>query len=394
MAELIVPALYDAFDLETEMEASKARVPVLSAGRWTDTGNTNPGIVAGRVFLEELQRWLYSGSARFVADDVILHLASLLGIDPNPALFSEGTLAFNVAPGTVIQARVGATPGFQVADEVKGQVYEVKTGVTSATGGVVTLEALALVPGFGGNTRVVGAITGLRSAASAGTVYSVTNLTAFDGGRDAETVAEFKRRFPGLVQNDTVLRPLQFEQKALENGSVARAKVYRGVRPGAVTGQFILDEADHTTLVLLGPGGAAPSASVLTAVRDAILASTIFNLSDADPLKGGLHVLGARSRAVGVTGQLVAFAGAVSATVQAAAESAVSAYLEPLSGGESGQGFDLGRPPRIYEIGAILERVAGVDFVRDGSLSVTGATGLALDEVIAPGVVTFAVGYS
>lgn len=388
---VIVPALFDGFDLEAEFEAAKARLPGLSGNRWTDTSNSDPGVVLLRAVFEEIQRWVYSGSARYIASDVILHLADLLGIVPNEATFAQGILVFTVAPGTTIQA------GFRVADDVKGLVYATQTPVSSLTGGVVTVEARALVAGTGANTRDVGAIRGLRDTASVGQVLGVSNQSSFDGGGDAETVEAFKKRFPGLVQNTAVLRPAQFEARALSNGAVKRDKVYRATRPGSVTGQFVL-EPDHTTLVLLGPGGAAPVQSVLDAVRDDVLANTIFNLYDPDPNLSGLHVIGARTRQIGVTGQIVAVTGANLATLKSDAQTAVIAYLDPLTGGATGAGFDFGRPPRLYEIGSVLEAVNGVDYVRDGTLVLSNATGMAIDEVIAPntgvGAIDFTVAYS
>jgi hypothetical protein len=384
---LEIPSIYQSFDVATELELSKARLPVLSNGRFTDTSNVDPAVVTIRVILEEISKHLFSLDARFIADDVILQLAKLLGIEPAAATFSEGILTFNVAANTTVQA------GYQVANELTGQVYQTKTTVQGIPGGIITVEGRALVAGTLANTKELGAITSLRSSPPAGTVYSVTNTTAFDGGRNAETVEELKLRLPGLIQNDTILRPNQFEARALENLSVARAKIYRATRPTGVLGQFEMNLADYATLVLLGPGGASPSQAVLDAVRDDILSDTLWNLSDPDPDESGLYVIGARSRVVGVTGQLVIEAGASATSVKAAAEAAVAAYLNPLTGNPDGTGFAFGVPPRQYEIGAVLEAVVGVRYVVDGSLVISNASTIAIDEIVSPGTITMAVGY-
>jgi hypothetical protein len=386
MSNIPIPALYESFEINSELEIAKARVPTLSEGKWTDTSNSDPGIVAIRVVLELMARWLYSGSARYVASDVILHLPKLLGINTGEATRAEGMAQFIVIPNTTIQA------GFQVANDVTGDVYETKVEYTSLVGGAIELEVRALVAGSRANTRNAGAITGIRSNPTAGQVSAVTNITAIDGGRDAETPAEFAVRFPSLIQNETLLRPEQFEARALENLSIARAHVFRAIRPGAIVGQFST-EVDHATVICIGPGGAAPSPSTLSAVAMSMLADTLWNLSGATADDVGLHVLGVRNRSVNVSLTIKATSGAILSNLQTIAQSAVSAYLQPLTGGQNGTGFDLGRPPREYEIGAVVEELTGVEYVVDDSVVITGADDMAIDEIVTPGSVIVTVVY-
>ena len=365
-----IPALYDSFDINSQLEIAKARVPTLSQGKWTDTSNSDPGIVAIRVMLEMMASWLYSGSARYVANDVILHLPKLLGITAGAATKAEGMAQFIVTPNTTIQA------GFQVANDVTGDVYETKVEYTSAVGGAIELEVRALVAG----------------SPTAGQVTAVTNITAIDGGRDAETPAEFAVRFPSLIQNETLLRPEQFEARALENLSIARAHIFRATRPGATVGQFST-EVDHATVICIGPGGAAPSPSTLSAVSISMLGDTLWNLSGASAADVGLHVLGVRNRSVNVSLTIKATSGAILTNLQTIAQSAITGYLQPLTGGQNGTGFDLGRPPREYEIGAVVEALTGVEYVVDDSVVITGADDMAIDEIVTPGAVIVTVVY-
>ena len=66
-------------------------------------------------------------------------------------------------------------------------------------------------------------------------------------------------------------------------------------------------------------------------------------------------------------------AGARSATVQQAATSALQQFLDPLTGGASGQGWPFGRPVYQSDIYQLLDGVAGLSCVQTLSLSGSGA---------------------
>jgi predicted phage baseplate assembly protein len=65
--------------------------------------------------------------------------------------------------------------------------------------------------------------------------------------------------------------------------------------------------------------------------------------------------------------------GAKSATVQQAAVSALQQFLNPLTGGSSGQGWPFGRTVYMSDIYQLLDGVAGLSCVQALSLSATGA---------------------
>lgn len=380
-----LPSLLEAFDLEAELAAAKARIPVLSGGLWTDTSDSDPGVVAVRVMLEAIERQLYSLSARYAPDAFVTQLGKLLGVSALEAAKAGGMVAFTVAPGTTVQA------GFQVADPIGGQVYEVVTGATSALGGRVDLEVRAVNPGTAANVRVTGRFLELRSSPAAGQVFTATNVTPLDGGSDGETLEAFRARLPGLIQNDTLNYPAQFEAEARNVAGVARARAYRGTRP--IGAGLFLREPGHTLVVVVGAGGAAPGPSTLAAVRAALLAKSWFNQKDVHPDYPYLHVQGVRSRAVDVSGVLYARPGANPATLEAAAEARITAYLDPLTGGQDGAGYAIGQTVQKSELYWALQdlRSQGLAYVDDSSFSVVGAANLALDELIGPGTIDFTV---
>ncbi|HXF03765.1 MAG TPA: hypothetical protein VNJ87_00100, partial [Candidatus Macondimonas sp.] len=85
-----LPSLLEAFDLEAELAAAKARIPVLSGGLWTDTSDSDPGVVAVRVMLEAIERQLYSLSARYAPDAFVTQLGKLLGVSALEAAKAGG----------------------------------------------------------------------------------------------------------------------------------------------------------------------------------------------------------------------------------------------------------------------------------------------------------------
>jgi hypothetical protein len=58
--------------------------------------------------------------------------------------------------------------------------------------------------------------------------------------------------------------------------------------------------------------------------------------------------------------------------VDTAARAELAAFLHPLFGGPSGNGWDLGRSVYLSDVAAALERVDGLDFVSDLELLVDG----------------------
>lgn len=380
MALPIFPANVDDFDLELELDTIKTRIPAESGGLWTDTSETDPGVTLIRLVLERIYRWLYTSSSRFVPDDMILLLGKLMGVPTTGATRSSGQVSLTVGPNTTIQ------PGFRIADEAKGIEYVTlnSSPVISVTGGTIVLEAICSVAGTIGDTLEPDVITGVRGTPSTGTVTAVTNITAFGGGSENETLEQWRARLPFELFNDTIQRKEQYETTAIRFGMV-RARVFRATRPFGPVGSFIR-QAGHVTLICMGANGASPGQTALDELA-ALIKSKSYYQDEPDIFgEEGLHVIGVRNRTVGFTASVSVKAAGSLATVKAAGEAKVKAFLNPVTGGQRGTGYGIGRGLRTSDLVYGLETLQdiGLESVDLSSIVITNAANLALDEVISP----------
>jgi predicted phage baseplate assembly protein len=86
-----------------------------------------------------------------------------------------------------------------------------------------------------------------------------------------------------------------------------------------------------------------------------------------------------RYRGVTVVARVIARPRLDKARVRADAVEALYQYLNPISGGRDGRGWEFGRPVQAGDVYALLQRVRGVDLVEDvrlfGANPVTGERG-------------------
>lgn len=126
-------------------------------------------------------------NSRFVDTAVgssLLNLGRAIGLRLLGAQKAVGYLTFEGDDGYVV-------PEGYLAETVAGiQYITLRSGVI--TDGMVTLPATAVVPGPDGNTNenTITVITNPQSG-----ITAVTNVSAFEGGRNTETDAEFRARY-------------------------------------------------------------------------------------------------------------------------------------------------------------------------------------------------------
>jgi hypothetical protein len=217
-------------------------------------------------------------------------------------------------------------------------------------------------------TQLLGSVPG---------VQAVTNPRAAEGGADGETLEQFQQRAPAnLRHRDRAIVPADYEalaQQASAGVAVARAFPTRDaagiMRPGWVTVMIIPQSNDPQPL---------PSAGLRQEVLKYLLARTPADLAAA----GAINVVGPVYLPVDVTAAIVPADPAEAGTVEQDALLALAAFLNPLTGGPGGLGWDVGRGLYTSDIAAVLGDVSGVDYVQELELFVNGV--LQGDEVQVP----------
>jgi uncharacterized phage protein gp47/JayE len=212
--------------------------------------------------------------------------------------------------------------------------------------------------GAGGITQLLGAVSG---------VQSVTNPRAAEGGADGETLQQFQQRAPSSFRNrGRAIVPADYEALALQaSAGVAVARAFptldsSGIeRPGFVTVMIIPQSTDPQPI---------PSAGLRQDVLDYLVACAPADIAAAQ----AVSVVGPTYLAVDVTATLAPVDPDEAGTVEQDALQALAGFLNPLTGGPGGLGWDVGRALYTSDVAAVLGEVAGVDYVQELALYVNG----------------------
>jgi predicted phage baseplate assembly protein len=198
-------------------------------------------------------------------------------------------------------------------------------------------------------------------------VDSVINPEPATGGADMETLEALRERGPTLLRHRHRVVTLEdYEDLAkMASPAVARAKCVplrdlvadplgQFSRPGAVS-------------VIVVPQATAarplPSRELLRRVQDYLEANVLPTATIA--VVGPLYI----TVSVSVELTLVALQGA--SAVEQAVQQALARFLHPLTGGPQGTGWAFGRQPQKSDFYALLEAIAGVDYVRTLEVAVS-----------------------
>nr|WP_264475074.1 putative baseplate assembly protein [Salinirubrum litoreum] len=209
-------------------------------------------------------------------------------------------------------------------------------------------------------------VTKLESAIAL--VDEVTNPIAGDGGADAEsTESAVTRASRTLRDGDRAVTPVDFERVATTTTrKLARARCL------PATDAAGRRRAGFVTLIVVPASSArkpVPSASLRERVAERVAdhAPTTVVTPDRLIVRGPAYVEAT------VAVRVVATPGVESVSaVERAVDDALSAYLHPLSGGESGEGWAFGTLPCPADLFAVAEGVAGVDHVADLTVTFHG----------------------
>jgi predicted phage baseplate assembly protein len=194
-----------------------------------------------------------------------------------------------------------------------------------------------------------GAITQLRTAIPF--ISAVTNAEPAQGGADAEDLGTVGVRGPRTLRHrERAVATVDFEDLATEaSTSVARTLAIPAAGP---------PEAGSVGVVIVPASrGARPTPD------QQLLAEVTGYLTARMSPTVQLWVSGPGWLQVTVSAALVPVTPEQASEVQSAAQAALAAFLDPLSGGSSDTGWQFGREPHASDFIALLETVPGLDHV-------------------------------
>ena len=263
-----------------------------------------------------------------------------------------------------------------VLDHALGRLFfgDGNEGMIPPIGALVQATSFRSGGGLAGNVRAA-TITQLLGAVSG--VQSVTNPRAAEGGADRETLQQFQQRAPSAFRNrGRAIVPADYEALAQEaSAGVAVARTFptldsSGIaRPGYITVMIIPQSTDPQPM---------PSAGLRQDVVNYLRAC-----APADIAAGqAIQVIGPTYLPVDVSATLAPVDPAQAGTVEQDALDALAAFLNPLTGGPGGMGWDVGRGLYASDVSAVLGDVQGVDYVQELALYVDGV--LQGDQVQVP----------
>jgi len=219
----------------------------------------------------------------------------------------------------------------------------------------------------GGQTGNVpkGAIKQMLGAISG--VQAVSNARAAEGGADAETIERFSERGPRSIRHrGRAILPSDYETLAREaSASVAFA---RAIPTRSDSGRPL---AGWVTLIVI-PHNKDPRPYPSFGLRQQVRR---FLEERAPACVAGaqqIYVTGPEYLAIDVKATIAPRDPAEAGAVEGRARLALEDFLHPLGGGPARRGWELGRDVYMSDIAAVLERVEGVDYVKELELLVDG----------------------
>ncbi|HEY0638295.1 MAG TPA: putative baseplate assembly protein [Pseudonocardiaceae bacterium] len=226
--------------------------------------------------------------------------------------------------------------------------------------------------GAAGNVGV-GAISTLRS--SIPFVAAVENRRRAQGGVDGETLEQARHRAPIL------LRTRSRAVTAEDYEAIARETAPEVARVRCLTaGEEAVDAGSVRVLVVPAAARTAGRLTFGDLVPDrGVLERIAARLDEVRLLGARVVVEPPLYRGVTVVATAIARPRVDQARVQAAAVEALFAFLDPITGGPDGAGWEFGRPVHAGDVFGVLQRVSGVEAVEDvrlfGANPVTGERG-------------------
>ncbi|MGB9180937.1 MAG: putative baseplate assembly protein [Pyrinomonadaceae bacterium] len=220
----------------------------------------------------------------------------------------------------------------------------------------------------GGLRGNVGAATITQMLAPIAGVQAVSNPKPAEGGADAETLESLSLRGPQTIRHrGRALSPQDYETLTRE-ASTAVAFV-RAIPSRAASGRKM---PGWVTLLII-PQSEEPRPRPSFGLREQVRKFIEARVSADLAASGHIYVTGPEYLEIDIEATIAPLNVDEAGAVEQRAREALQTFFHPLRGGPEGRGWELGRDVFISDVASVLERVEGVDYVRELSLLLDGA---------------------
>jgi uncharacterized phage protein gp47/JayE len=214
--------------------------------------------------------------------------------------------------------------------------------------------------------------------AGIGGVEAVFNPEPAEGGADAETLAAVIKRGPETLRHrGRALSPRDYETMAKEaSAAVAVARAIPNWDDGG------RQRPGWVTVIIIPHSGEArpwPTFGLRDQVRRYIAERAPASVAAANQI----HVTGPSYQEIDLTAVVVPIDPTETGTIEQRVREALETFFHPLHGGPERRGWAPGRDVFLSDVASVLERVDGVDYVKELSLLLDGA--LQRERVRVPG---------
>jgi hypothetical protein len=267
-------------------------------------------------------------------------------------------------------ATTGQTPYVYTVDPVTGTI-SFGDGLHGARPG--KKEAITASYRYGGGAAGNVEIGSVSRAAALPPGVTVSNPLPTWGGTDAEAVDEAERSVPSYLRHrDRLVTADDFMEivRRTPGVTVGRVDVLPSFHP-----DHPQQPSPGTVTVMVLPQ-TDPSDPEAPTPDDAFLATVRAYVDPRRLITTEVVVTGPTYQKLNVTVRFEPDPDESVATVQDAIAQALRQYLSPLTGGNGGTGWPLGRAVQVKELTSVVERVEGVAYVSDLQMSLGGESTL------------------
>lgn len=358
-------------DEDALLAAAVERIQALFPGWQLTEAHLEAAILEEAIRLEAETRQVARSVAAAAFGTLLTKLHAVPAIDGAPATApSTWTMVdaagYTVPAGTVVayETADGLVPFETVED------FTVPAGSTATAAGAVTLAARD--NGVHANGLPAGTLVLVDALTF---VTSVASTAATAGGVDPETDEEHIDRGADILTTlaPRPILPADFSRLARSVAGVHRATTIDGYNPADAT----YNNERMVTVAAVDANGDPLAASVKTDLADTLEAEREVNFI--------VHVIDPTYTGVDIVFTATALPGYVPADVEARAEAAVFAYLDPGSwggGAESPPQWRRDTRVRYLEVAQVINNVDGVDII--DSLTIDGASADVVMAGVAP----------